>query len=84
MPKLNEEFIRDLLPRLEALLQSGNICTIEADDGSILLCEMWRFPERKETDPENEYEIYPLAKLLTEDEVAELKLGGKTPEDKNE
>lgn len=81
MPELNEEFIKNFLPRLEALSKSGNLCLIKADDGSFILCEMWHFPERKETEPEGEYEVYPLAKLLTEEKVVKYKLDGEIPED---
>ncbi len=81
MPELDEEYIKAFLPRLEALTQSGNIMLVKADDGSYILAEIWHFPERAESDPENEYEIYPLAKLLTQDEVGELKLEGVTPKE---
>jgi len=80
MSQLDEEYLNNFLPRLEALTQTGKIALIKTDDGSIILAEKWHYPERKETDPENEYEIYPLAKLLTQDEVGELKFEGQTPE----
>lgn len=80
MPELTEEYLKELLPRLEALTQSGNICTVKTDNGSILLSEIWHYPDRKKTDPDNEYEIYPFAKLLTDEETAEFKLEGEIPE----
>ena len=84
MPKLNKEFIKNFLPRLEALAQTGRLCVIKTDSGKFILCERWHFPERKETDPEGEYEIYPLAKLLTEEELAEYKINGETPEENSD
>ena len=80
MPQLDEEYLRDFLPRLEYLMGGGNLILIKADEGSIILAERWHFPERRETDPDNEWEIYPIAKLLTEDETGELKFDGVTPE----
>jgi len=83
MPDLTEEYLKNLLPRLEVLMQTGNVIIIKTDNGSHLLAELHRFPDRRETDPNNEYEIYPFAKLLTEDELKEFKMEGQTPEIKN-
>lgn len=83
MPEVDinsEEYIKDFLPRMEALLELGAICTLKTDDGRWVICEIWHFPERRETDPENEYEIYPFAKFMTDEEIAELKLEGQSPE----
>ncbi len=80
MPHITEEFIKGFLPRLEVLVQTGNIVVVKTDDGQHIIAEMWHFPERAESDPENEYEIYPIAKIVTDAETAELKLSGDTPE----
>lgn len=79
MPILDKEYINIFLLRLEDLMKNGRIGLIQADNGSYILVEMWHYPERKESDPENEYEIYPIAKLLTEEEVEKLKFDGVTP-----
>ncbi len=83
MPEIDinsEEYIMDFLPRLQFLLEKGNICTLKTDDGRWVLCEKWHFPERRETDPENEHEIYPVARFLSDKEIAEIKFEGQTPE----
>ncbi len=83
MPEVDinsEEYIKEFLIRLEMLLAHGKICTMKTDDGRWVLCEMWHYPERRETDPDNEWVFYPVAKFLTDEETAELKMEGQTPE----
>ena len=83
MPELDinsEEYIKSFIPRLEFLLANGMLCCIKTDDGKWILCEKWHYPERRETDPDNEYEIFPIAKFLTDEETGELKIEGQTPE----
>ena len=75
----SEEYIKEFFPRLDFLIEGGNICTLKTDDGRWVLCEIWRFPERRETDPDNEYEIYPFAMFMNDEELAGLKLEGQTP-----
>lgn len=82
MPEIDinsEEYIKEFISRLQFLLVGGNICTLQTDDGKWILCEIWHFPERRETDPENEYLIFPIAKFLTDEEIAELRMEGQAP-----
>lgn len=83
MSKVNinsEKYIKNFIPRMAALLEIGAIGIIKTDADRFILCEVWHFPERRETDPDNEVEIYPIAKFLTDEEMAELKMEGQTPE----
>ena len=77
MPELNEEYVEGFLERLKALLFTDNICLIKTDEDQLVLCEIWHHPNRAGQD--NEYEIYPLAKLLTEEETQKLKIDGEMP-----
>jgi len=61
------------MERLKALLSKDRqICSIITDDNQTILCEIWFI--------DGEYSIFPFAKLLTEDEKAELKMDGQKPE----
>ena len=70
----------DKLERLRALTFDYKIGLAKCDDGSVVIVEVWHYPERRESDPHNEYEFYPIAKYLTEDEIKELKMEGACPE----
>ena len=62
------------IDRLKALLSTErHICSLITDDNQTILCEVW-------TDEDNMVNLFPFAKLLTEEEIADLKMDGQTPE----
>lgn len=79
MPELTDEYLDIFLERLRVLNSSDHIILLQCDDNSYVIAEIYQYPERRETDPNNEYEIYPIAKLLTEEEIKELSFYGQTP-----
>lgn len=79
MPELTDEYLDSFLERLRVLNSTDHIILLQCDDNSWVIAEIWQYPERRETDPESEYEIFPIAKLLTEDEVKNLSMEGQKP-----
>ena len=79
MPKLTDEYLDAFLDRLGHLNNTEHIVLLQCDDNSWVIAEIWHYPERKERDPDNEYEIYPIAKLLTEEDVVKLSMEGQKP-----
>ena len=79
MPKLTDEYLDVFLDMLEHLNNTENIVLLQCDVNSWVIAEIWHYPERKERDPDNEYEIYPIAKLLTEEDVVKLSMEGQKP-----
>lgn len=79
MPEITDEYLDKFLERLKILGVSDHLVLLCSDDGSWVLCEIWNYPERKTSEPDSEYEIYPLAKLLTEGEAQKLTIDGQRP-----
>ena len=79
MPELTDEYLDLFLVRLGYLNSTEHIILLQCDDNSWVIAEIWKYPERKETDPDNEVEIYPIAKLLTEEDVVKLSMEGQKP-----
>lgn len=72
MPILNEEYLQGLLTRMEALIKENVLAILDCDDDKHVIVEIWKKDD-------GNVGIYPIAVLLTEEEVGKLKLEGAIP-----
>ena len=75
MPDLTKEYLDEILERFKFLLCGENdakLAILDIDNGDHIIIEMW------ETD-DGKINMFPIAKLLTEEETAKLKLEGVEP-----
>ena len=72
MPVLNKEYLDGLLERMENLIKANVLAILDCDDDKHVIVEIWKKDD-------GNIGIYPIAVLLTEEEVAKLKLEGAIP-----
>lgn len=70
MPQLTEED-KKVLQRLKALISNDQIVMVMCDDGTKVMAEIWADGD--------DVAIYPMLKVLTDEEKTTLKLKGDVP-----